>query len=324
MSAPLEDGSAIAAKRVAICVATCRRPDGLKRLLESLNGIFRPASVVDLRLIVVDNDPSAPATETLGDVATLSRWPLFYAQEPVPGVVAARNALLEHVPADVEFVAFLDDDEVVTPGWLVAMLETQARTGATAVQGPVRPEFEVAPPDWLVKTGLFELGPFKEGEPLHFAATNNVLVSKRFLDEHDLKFDVRFNRTGGEDEELFTRLQAFGGRICASSEAVVIDQIPRTRMTMRWLMRRSHRMGNTLGRIAILHNSRKAERLAKGFASSLVGLAQLGTTGLVMTRHRVAGAIELARGTGMLTAFLGVSFAEYSSAALSHDRGEKA
>ncbi len=309
--------------RVALCIATCRRPAGLGRLLESLNRLDAPRIAADLRIVVVDNDPGAPATAELGELSKLCRWPLTYAIEPARGVVSARNALLDNVPENTDFIGFLDDDEVVTPGWLDAMLTTQAETGATAVQGPVQPEFEIAPAAWLRGSGLFELGPFAQGERLDFAATNNVLVSKHFLDRHRLRFDARFNRTGGEDEELFTRLRALGGTIVAASDALVMDQIPRTRMNMRWLLRRAHRMGNTLGRIAILHDSRKGERLAKGVAATLRGFAQLVTAGLVLTRHRVAGALEIARGTGMLTAFLGISFAEYGATAVARDRGER-
>jgi succinoglycan biosynthesis protein ExoM len=322
MSAPRDVAPLEPVRRVAICVATCRRPAGLKRLLESLDALEDPGPGFETSVIVVDNDPDRPAMTELGDVASHCRWPLTYAMEPVPGVVAARNALLSLVPEGTDFVAFIDDDETATPGWLAALLSTQAVTGATAVQGPVRPDFEITPPAWLNAIGLYELGPYRQGEPLAFASTNNALVCWSFVETHDLRFDGRFNRTGGEDEEFFTRLLERGGTIVASADALVIDRIPKNRMSVGWLMRRSHRMGNTLGRIAILHNRKKAERLAKGLAATLIGLVRLATAGLLIPRHRVAGAVELARGTGMLAAFLGMTFEEYSPAAVSSDRGE--
>lgn len=320
-SLPAAQGEAV---RVAICVATCRRPDGLRQLLESLNGLVVAEGACKPLVLVVDNDPEQPAAARLGDPAALCRWPLKYRFEAEPGVAAARNRLLALVPDDTDFVAFLDDDETVTPCWLEAMLTTQRESGASAVQGPVRPAFETTPPRWLADVGLFELGPFSDGEPLSFAATNNVLVEKDFLDRNALRFDMRFNRTGGEDEEFFTRFRARGGRIVASSEAVVIDQVPRSRMTWRWVLRRSHRMGNTLGRIALLHGRDRGMRFAKGLGATLFGALRAATAGLVLTRHRTAGLMEIARGTGMLTAFLGVDFAEYSARAMKYDREESA
>lgn len=191
---------------VTICIATYRRPAGLAALLASLDRIDAADPPVEIHIIVVDNDPQSPASGSLGDVVSLSRWPLQYAFEPTVGVSAARNRLLSLVPAHATFVAFLDDDEVVEQGWLRAMLATQRRTDADAVQGPVQPVFEGTPPIWVSDSDLFQLGPFEDGAPLRFAATNNVLVRKSFLDQHALRFDMRFNLTGGEDEELFSKI----------------------------------------------------------------------------------------------------------------------
>jgi succinoglycan biosynthesis protein ExoM len=305
---------------VAICIATCRRPEGLSALLDSLNRLRVPRCRPEIRVVVVDNDPEAPARDALGDIGALSRWPLIYAMEPVQGVVAARNRLLSLVPGNADLVAFLDDDELVAPEWIAAMLATLDGTGATAVQGPVRPRYETRPPAWAATSGLFGLGPFEEGEPLNFAATNNVVVRKAFLDRHNLRFDMRFNQSGGEDEEFFARLRALGGIIVASADAVVVELVPAGRTRIGWLLRRKYRMGNTLGRIALLHRRGRLLRALKGFGAIFAGGGRLLTVGLVSAEQRVGGLLEFARGAGMLSAYLGATFHEYSRAAVARDR----
>jgi hypothetical protein len=52
--------TAVAPARVAVCVATYRRPDGLARLLDGLAALTGDALV---RVVVNDNDPEGPARD---------------------------------------------------------------------------------------------------------------------------------------------------------------------------------------------------------------------------------------------------------------------
>lgn len=310
------------APRVAVCVATYRRPEGLRALLKSLDALLFNGTAPHVEIIVVDNSPDAPATERLGTLDALSRWPLTYVIEPVRGIVAARNRALETVPAEVDFIAFLDDDEVVDPGWLSALLATSNKFGATAVQGPVIPDYEAPPKVWMEDLGIYRLGPFEDGAPRSSAATNNVLIDASFIRAQGLRFDPRFNITGGEDEEFFGRLKLKGGSIVASAEATVHDVIPAVRMTFSWAARRAFRKGNTLGRIALLRAKGRTMRLAKGFAGIGVGAGSALLLWPLSPTRAIAGALEFFRGAGTVAAFLNVRFPEYSAAAVAHDRSE--
>jgi len=306
---------------VTICIATYRRPLGLCSLLDSLNAMSHEASLASISIVVVENCPDDPAEVILGDISKLSRWPLRYVVEHTRGIVAARNRALDEVDDKTDFVAFLDDDEMVSEGWVRSMLQTLQETRATVVQGPVLPSFEGTPPDWSVAANLFELGPFAAGETLNFASTNNVMIAANFLRKHALRFDFRFNTTGGEDEEFFHRLRAHGGTIHAASNAAVSDLVPRKRQTIGWALRRKFRMGNTLGRIAIYHKKNCLLRFIKGIAAFLKGSVIVLTFGLGSRVRIVSGLLEAVRGLGVLAAFVGVSFKEYSMSAVSHERG---
>ena len=108
--------------RVAICIITRRRPDGLARLLQSLELISVPEGV-EVELVVVEND--APSDRT----PPPTRLRMRHAFEAEPGIPAARNRTLEIALADpgIEMLAFLDDDETVDSEWLVALLRTARR-----------------------------------------------------------------------------------------------------------------------------------------------------------------------------------------------------
>lgn len=312
-------GSA-AVPHVAVCIATFRRPDGLKALLQSLDKVEFEDVEPRVTLVITDNDPAAPAQAVLGDLSALSRWDVTYRIEPSRGIVSARNACLDAVPETATHVAFVDDDETVSPGWMAAMLSTLATTGAQVAQGPVEPDYAQTPPEWVETLNIFRLGPFKQGETLNFAATNNSMIVAAFLREHRLRFDPAFNHTGGEDEEMFGRLRALGGRIVAAADATVYDSVPPGRMTQRWVTRRHYRMGNTLGRIARLRQKGRGLRVVKGVGALTLGLlrALAGLAG--NPARRIGGLAEAARGAGMLAAFLNLRFSEYSLKAVARDR----
>lgn len=306
--------------KVTLCIATFRRPEGLRELLQSVDKLCFDKTEPKLNIVIVENCPEEPASAILGDIQSRSRWPLTYVLEPVRGIVAARNRGLAEAAEDTDFIAFVDDDETVSPGWLNAMLTTIIATNATAVQGPVIPDYETTPPDWIDDLRIFHLGPFTDGQPLNFAATNNSLVDAHFIRKHDLSFDPRFNDTGGEDEELYNRLRGAGGKICACADGNVTDRVPANRLSLNWIMRRKFRMGNTLARIALLRKKNRMKRFAKGILAIGFGTVSTLLLGFGRRKRFYFGVLEVARGCGMIAAFAKLSFSEYSHTAVLRDR----
>jgi glycosyltransferase involved in cell wall biosynthesis len=93
---------------VAIC--TRDRPDGLRRALASL----RDQTDRGFSLVVAENAPSSDAG---ADVVAGARLPrCSYVIEPRPGLSHTRNTALSRV--GTEYVAWMDDDEVMDPRWI--------------------------------------------------------------------------------------------------------------------------------------------------------------------------------------------------------------
>lgn len=231
-------------KAIAVCVCTYKRPLQLARLLNALTETERPA---DTTFVIVDNDGSDPQTQILvRDFREACRAPVTYVVENEPGLSAPRNAAFKAArAAGAKTVALLDDDEWPSKQWLKDLIDTQHKSGAAIVGGPVRPVFEAgnAPPAryqslWYVQKGRLR-------GLTHVYCTCNVLIdlgAVAFLGNEPFSSAFRF--TGGEDVVFFRRLHAAGIRMAWSEDATVFEGISAERTTLAWLRSRWYRLGN--------------------------------------------------------------------------------
>lgn len=235
------------AARVAVCIATYRRPAGLARLLEGLQGLrFTHATAPELRVIVVDNDPGQSAAALAAASAAALPWPVVYAAEPERGIAHARNrALACAESAGAGFVAFIDDDEVPEPGWLDELLRVQRAWDADVVCGPVLPIFAAEVPEWL--RGFFVRPRHPTGARIRYASTNNVLLRVARRTGAPTRFDERLDLTGGEDTHFFLRLAGAGATLVWADDALVRETVPVSRISAGWILRRAFRAGVTMG-----------------------------------------------------------------------------
>jgi glycosyltransferase involved in cell wall biosynthesis len=299
---------------VAVCVTTYRRPDGLSRLLRSLHAQTFSGTRPALQLVVVDNDAAGGSRDVCVESAPRDDWPRTYAIEPRRGIPYGRNTALAHVRADMEFVAFIDDDEVAAPDWLDRLLAAQQRFQADVVAGPVTPVFAEGTPAWVIRGGFFQRPRYRSGQPLNVAYTCNVLVRRDILRDMAGPFDTRFGLSGGEDSHLFRRLAQAGYRLVWEDAAMVQESIPRSRSTVGWLLRRALRTANSMALIEVdLSRSplRRPRIVVKGLAWMLLGLL-LTPGGLLLGRHRsVQGGRYFCYGLGLLLGLCGMRYEEY-------------
>ena len=227
---------------VAIIVPTMRRPESLTRALQSL---FAQEGVTDrvAAIVVADNDPDGTARSTVAGLSSLSPWPLIYSHEPRPGVATARNAGL--AATDAPLIAFLDDDEAATPGWLAALLRGLETTGADVVFGPIHGRV----PDgtgWT--TDYLERFFGREGPEATrlidspYGCGNSLMVRATAL-PGAAPFDAGMDQSGGEDDALFSALAARGGRFGWAADAWVDEFAPPHRATLRYALARAFAYG---------------------------------------------------------------------------------
>ena len=297
---------------VAICVLTYQRPAGLRRLLEAIGRLDPPLDGDDIEVVIIDNDASGSGAAVVEAAAAVLAWPVRYAVEPDQGIPLARNRAVRESDGS-DFVAFIDDDEVPEPGWLNALLRVQRESGASVVVGPVVPRFERPPPGWVEQGRFFERPRFRTGERLGWATTGNVLIARNALSGPE-PFDPKMRYTGGSDTQFFMRAKAEGHVFVWADGAVVMETVPASRMTTRWLVRREFRRGNTMSLSLRSLDDRLVRRLRRA-VMALVRVAQgLGQTVIGLRRGRagvVAGFRTASLGAGMLTGLVNIRYEEY-------------
>jgi len=290
---------------VSICVATFRRPELLARLLEALEA-ERRSSVRGFtsEVVVVDNDPEGSAYDVVMQAPDVR-----YLQERRPGIAAARNAAVRN--SHGRLVVFIDDDEVPCRGWLRTLVEFHEQSPHAVTGAPVVTVYPHRAPRWIVESGLLDRSRHPSGSPVRWPATNNVVIDRRVLPPEP--FDDRFGLTGGEDTHLFMRLAVAGHDAVWCDEAEVYEEVPRDRLRLRWMLGRSFRAGNTLGRCEreVFGGKAGLRRAARAGATILRAPTRLLRSGPPLRSRLLLVAADAARGMGALAGLVGHRVEEY-------------
>lgn len=299
--------------RLAICIGTFRR-GALLRLL--LNGIaqlkFRKVSMPDIEVIVVDNDMSRTAQEVCQQASL--PWPIRCVTETRRGITPVRNRGIAEA-GGVDFIVFIDDDEVPVAQWLDELLWTQKRFRADVVTGPVLPRFEPNVTEWIREGGFFDGCKWPTGSLMDFCATGNVLIRGDVLSRVSA-FDESFALSGGEDTQFFLRVLKTGHKIVWSQEAVVYEAISTSRANVDWILRRAYQIGNRLVfcessvddrvRIRMMRFVKACGHIVKGSVNVLISIFS-GKAAILSSLQ------PLCRGLGMLAGLAGWRYLAYQS-----------
>jgi glycosyltransferase involved in cell wall biosynthesis len=307
--------------RTAVCICTFRNPDGLALSLQSLaTQVLVSISPETVAVIVVDNDPERSASQVCSGNKCAGPFALHYVHEPQRGLSNARNSALDAAAAfGAGFVAFIDDDQMAAPHWLENIHRRLKESGADAAIGPVLPIFAKMPPAYMVEGGFFSRSLPSSSGFVEDGYTGNSLLNRASRVAHDLRFDRRFNETGGEDTLFFRAVIKRGGRIAWAQHAVVWESIPRDRASIGWLARRWYRTGIIEAQLGA-HDARswrgRVRSLGKGTAR--LGAGSLLIVGAALSRassrrSAMLGRLyTLARGAGLLASAFGHSYREYA------------
>jgi succinoglycan biosynthesis protein ExoM len=289
------------APNVSLAVPTQRRPEGLAVAARS---IFRQSGVdlSRLELVIVDNDQTPSAGPMARQLAAEAPFEVRYVHEPAAGVANARNAAL--AAARGELIAFIDDDEEASPGWLAALIETQARYDADAVFGPVqaRAPAHVQRHRQYLEQFFSREGPAESGIIAHYYGCGDSLVRRAALPHPTHPFSALRNEVGGEDDHLFGLMSKQGARFAWSHQALVYEDPAPARLTLRYALARAfaYGQGPTYGcATAEPPDWAGATRwIGIGLAQSAVFSLVAAVQWLTRSPHRAFAFDRLARGAG--------------------------
>ncbi len=304
--------------RVAICVATFRRHEPLRELLGGIAKLtFRKVPTPQIQIVVVDNDNDelASAEEVCATVSI--PWPIKYVVEPRRGISHARNRAIAEA-GSVDFIAFIDDDEVPSAHWLDELLWTQAEFAVDVVSGPALPRYAPGIADWVKRGGFFDRRVSLTGTIRRACATNNVLVGSHVF-KRVPRFDDAFALSGAEDTHFFLRVSQAGHKIVWSQEAVVFEAVSAERATVAWILRREYQTGNGWVFCEAGVDNRLRSRMLwflKACGHVVIGSANAIWRSALLDRAAVVRSLQrVSLGAGMLAALAGHRFLAYKNSA---------
>ena len=222
---------------ISVCICTYKRLKHLTKLVSALqhqvtDGLFTYS------IVVVDNDYTRSAEQTVEELRKHSFIPISYYNEPEQNIALARNRAVAN--AKGEFIAFIDDDEVPSGSWLINLYKACDDFHADGVLGPVVPYYEVDIPKWVVRGKFHERPTHRTGEVLHWrnTRTGNVLFRRGIFDNRERQFRQEFGR-GSEDTDFFRRMISQGFRFVWCEEAPVYEAVTEERCTRSFMLRRA-------------------------------------------------------------------------------------
>lgn len=248
--------------RLSIVICTYERPvllAGALRSILALDGLRDGA----LDVVVVDNSDAGSARTVVEGLAAGAAIPIAYVTAHPANISVARNAGCR--ASRGEAVAFLDDDQEVAPGWLMAVRDGLSRFPHDVFFGPITPVY--ADPEAVTPAAraLFvraddrpaggELTAFDRPAAQAFVlSTANSVFRRSSALPGPEPFDADFGQCGGEDFHLFCRLQRAGRRFGWLPGAGASDFVPRHRCGAPYLVRR-HFAGGQAFAAALIRTS---------------------------------------------------------------------
>jgi len=250
---------------LSVVIPTLNRSASLARTLESLRG-------QDVEVVVVDNG------STDDTKAVIERFGLRHIVEPKPGASNAKNR--GTAKAKGEWVAFLDDDATVEPGWSAAVRGAFS-ADVDAIGGRIVVEWPGRKPEWMPAEregyyGHCDYGAHsRELKFPEFPFGSNMILRRDVLARvGGLSAAVGptgSNMMSGGEQELFYRLAQANAKVVYEPRAVVHHWIPAKHVTKRWLFKRAYKHGMSNARV---YNPAIAKAAGRALVSGLAtGLA---------------------------------------------------
>jgi glycosyltransferase involved in cell wall biosynthesis len=262
---------------VAVC--TNRSPGAVAAAISALR-----QQVPDERIVLVTS--GLGPGEVAAHAAAADGMTLL--AEPQPGLSLARNRALEFATRQgARAIAYVDDDALVDAAWWRALAGRWETAGERVgvIGGPIRPQWEVAPPPWLSQPILSTLTLLDLGdEELELdPSVTTVFGANISFAVEPLRaaggFDPAFGHSGrrvyfSEEDEAQRALAARGYRVVYAPELGVHHVIPAERLTRRAFVRRRFAYGRALGARDGRGPARALRQLATSGPGAVVALAR--------------------------------------------------
>jgi succinoglycan biosynthesis protein ExoM len=224
---------------LAVAICTYNRNRSLSNLLDALIvSVERVNNRAAIGVVIVDDSVDGKARDVVDRFEERFELGIHYRVSGRQNISIARNIAINTASEMADWVAMTDDDCEPSPEWLEALLDIQHRTGADAVMGPMVRRAPPGSPTWITEQPFLEVGvehSVEDGAIVATAATHNSMISSRWLREHPtMRFQPQMGVIGGEDMIFYRAAYAVGLRIRYSQHAIVYENQPLSRMTLKF------------------------------------------------------------------------------------------
>lgn len=270
--------------RLSIVIATYNRAT---LLLDALKSVIRQsAPAQEWECVVVNNNSSDNTSECFAEfVGEHPEYNLRIVDEPNQGLSYARNRGIRESVG--EYIAIIDDDEHIAEDFVAAYIKLfDSVPEAVAAGGPIVAEYPTGRPRWMscyterpiANTMYFgeEVREFPKGR---VPGGGNMALRRSAIRRYGV-FDTSLGYSGesligGEECDLFERLQIADAKYYYVPTAVMYHIIPREKLTKEYFARLSYNVGVSQLRRARLYRRVWRVRfieLSKWVATLLIAL----------------------------------------------------
>ena len=229
-------------KDIAVCIITYKRPIFLRQCITTLL-IQKP----DFDLYIIDNDKNLSAKRVIDFMQHDSHIKLNYVIEKNKGIPFARNKAVKIVKSKYKYLTFIDDDEGADKLWLLNLYKAIKEYDADIIAGPVFGSFKNNTPR-IIKSGNFlriKRKKYIDGQLIKSCGTGNIIIKNKIFKKYPKPFNEKFENTGGSDAYFFEQVSKEGYTIKWCANAIVYEKYAEDRLSLRWNLMRSYRIGNS-------------------------------------------------------------------------------
>lgn len=234
-------------KTLTVSICTFNRAERLSKLITALRQQECP---IPFDILVVDNNSTDHTQQELRKLGLEGGARLRFVTEARAGIPYARNRAVEEC-LDVDYMLFIDDDELPAPGLVEAAFDALEHDRADCAGGKVRVDFKhLRRPTWLGDDLLDFLAEIDHGDKSFWITdrstpiwTANIAYRMAiFADDPKLRFDHRYNRIGkalggGSDTVMFRELLERRLRVRYRPDMMVEHHVD------AWRLRRGYFLG---------------------------------------------------------------------------------
>lgn len=240
---------------LSIVVVSCNRADSLALTIRSVKAMT-PRPSLDAELVVVDNNCRDHTRRVVEEAARDSPIPIRSVFEPRQGSNFARNAGIAQSTGEI--LAFIDDDNTLSPDWLAGVEQASADCGQTKlIAGRILPVFpghmpgfmpEWIPDTWRPMYGLQDYGPVAvKIRPPILPVEMNLIVARDVFRKCGV-FGTAVQRSNrglvsNDGLDFFNRVHASGEECMYHPALLAYHHIPAARAEPNYLLSRAYWQG---------------------------------------------------------------------------------